>query len=200
MIAIDIEASGTNPEKHSMLALGALDFDNPKNQFYAECRLWDGAHVEEDAMEVNGMTDDELRDPSKVSEAELVTSFVEWTKDIRGWNLLSQNPAFDLNFVRAACHRAHIDFPFPVRTIDVHTLAYMHMTLRGTTPPFSIEKHGSTLNLDHVLSYCGIPEEPKPHNALMGAKCHAECASRLLSNTKLLTEFEFYAIPWSRTS
>jgi DNA polymerase III epsilon subunit-like protein len=200
MIAIDIEASGVNPEKHSILALGALDFDNPKNEFYKECRLWDGAHIEDDAMLVNGMTEKELYDPNKASEAELVTKFIEWTKDVRGWNLLSQNPAFDLSFIRAASHRAHLDFPFPVRTMDVHTLAYMHMVTRGAQPPFNIEKHGSALNLDHVLSYCGIPEEPKPHNALMGAKCHAEAASRLLYNKILLQEFELYSIPWVAAS
>ena len=34
MIVIDIEASGTNYDKHSILSLGALDFDNPENRLY----------------------------------------------------------------------------------------------------------------------------------------------------------------------
>ena len=42
----------------------------------------------------------------------------------------------------------------------------------------------------------GIPEEPQPHNALTGAKSHAEVISRLLYDKKLLPEFELFAIPW----
>ena len=72
----------------------------------------------------------------------------------------------------------------------------MHMVKRGLTPPSDPVKHHSSLNLDAVLNYCGIPEEPKPHNALTGAKCNAEVISRLLNNKKLLPEFEQFDIPW----
>ena len=54
----------------------------------------------------------------------------------------------------------------------------------------------SSLNLDAVLNYCGIPDEPEPHNALTGAKCNAEVISRLLNDKKLLPEFSQYEIPW----
>ena len=68
------------------------------------------------------------------------------------------------------------------------------MVKRGLEVP--IENHRSKLNLDAILTYCGIPEEPKPHNALTGAMCHAEVASRLLFGKKLLPEFEQYEIPF----
>ena len=54
MIVIDVEASGTNYENHSMVSLGALDFDNPDRRFYKECRMWEGAHYMEDALAVCG--------------------------------------------------------------------------------------------------------------------------------------------------
>jgi DNA polymerase III epsilon subunit-like protein len=197
MIVVDVEATGTNPEKHSILSIGALDFDNPTNQFYDECRAWDGAHLEEEALGVNGFTKEEISDPNKKSEAELIKAFVAWATDCHGWNFVGQNPSFDLNFVAAACHRAHIDFPFPHRAIDTHTLAYMHIVKNGNTPPFNAEHHRSNMNLDYILSYVGIPEEPKPHNALTGALCHAEVAARLLYDRQLLPEFEVYPIPWT---
>jgi hypothetical protein len=50
--------------------------------------------------------------------------------------------------------------------------------------------------MDTVLNYCGIPEEPMPHNALTGALSHAEIISRLLYDKKLLPEFSHYEIPW----
>ena len=70
------------------------------------------------------------------------------------------------------------------------------MVKRGLTPPVDPQKKHSSLNLDAILLYCGIPEEPTPHNALTGAKSHAEVISRLLYDKKLLPEFERYAIPW----
>ena len=74
----------------------------------------------------------------------------------------------------------------------------MHMVNRGIKPPINEQHHRSALNLDAVLNYCGIPEEPKPHNALTGALSHAEVISRLLFGKKLLPEFEQFDIPWSK--
>ncbi len=68
------------------------------------------------------------------------------------------------------------------------------MVTRGLTVPLA--KHHSALDLDAILRYCGIPDEPMPHNALTGAMSHAEVASRLLYTKKLLPEFEQYQIPW----
>lgn len=196
MIVVDVETTGTNPGKHSILSIGALDFENPRNQFYDECRVWDGAHVEDAALAINGFTSEEIRDSSKKSEAELVRAFTAWATDCTGWNFVGHNVAFDLYFVQAACARAHLDFPFPHRFLDTHSLAYFHLVSRGGVPPFSREKHGSSMNLDYILRYTGIPEEPKPHNALTGALCGAEVTSRLLYDKQLLPEFELFPIPW----
>jgi hypothetical protein len=70
------------------------------------------------------------------------------------------------------------------------------MVKRGLTPPIDTEHKRSAMNLDYILNYCGIPEEPNPHNALTGALCHAEVISRLLYDKPLLPEFTEYQIPW----
>jgi DNA polymerase III epsilon subunit-like protein len=196
MLILDVEASGTDYGKHSIVSIGALDFDNPDNQFYDECRVWDGAHIDEGALQVNGFTEAELRDPAKKTEAEIVKTFIAWAEDLRDWTIAGQNPSFDRDFIRAACFRAHFDFPFAHRTVDTHTLCYMHMVKRGLMPLFDKDKHRSALNLDAVLEYVGIPAEPEPHNALTGALCHAEACSRLLYGRELLPEFTQYPIPW----
>jgi DNA polymerase III epsilon subunit-like protein len=196
MIILDVEASGTDYGKHSIVSIGALDFDNPDRQFYDECRVWDGAHIDDGALAVNGFTEEELRDPRKKSEAEIVRAFLSWAQAKRDWTIAGQNPSFDRDFVRAACLRAHLDFPLPYRTLDTHTMCYMHMVKRGMMPPFEKEKHRTALDLDAVLEYVGIPAEPTPHNALTGAFCHAEAVSRLLYGRQLLPEFEMYPIPW----
>lgn len=196
MIVLDIEASGTNYEKHSIVSIGALDFKNPSNQFYDECKVWDGAHIDDGALEVNGFTKEEIIDPNKKTEGEIVKAFIAWAMEIDDHTLLGQNPSFDRDFVLHACYRNHLEFPFPYRTLDTHSLAYIHMIKAGKKPPFDEEKHRTALNLDTVLNYVGIPDEPQPHNALTGAMSHAEVASRLLYDKKLLPEFDKFNIPW----
>jgi DNA polymerase III epsilon subunit-like protein len=197
MIVVDVEASGVDYEKCSIISVGALDLAHPENTFYEECRIWDGAHEEEGASLVHGMSHEQMTDPAKQSEADLVHKFIAFAEQAEDRTFAGQNVSFDRDFLRAAAMRAgHTEWPFAHRTIDTHTLCWMHMVKRGLTPPIDAEKHRSALNLDAVLNYCGIPEEPTPHNALTGAKSHAEVISRLLYGKKLLPEFEKFEIPW----
>lgn len=197
MLVVDVEASGVEAHKHSIVSLGALDLMNPTNRFYMECRVWDGAHISDEALEVNGFTKAQITDPNKGSEADLVHAFLKWSENLSNRTIAGQNPSFDRDFVKYACERAgHTAWPFAHRTIDTHTLAYMHMVNRGLVPPIDPVHHRSALNLDAVLNYCGIPEEPQPHNALTGALSHAEVIARLLYGRKLLPEFEQFEIPW----
>lgn len=108
--------------------------------------------------------------------------------------LVAQNVSFDRDYIKSACRRAGIEFPFADRTVDIHTLAWFHMVSRGLTPP--TENRHSVLSLDVALKYCGIPEEPKPHNALTGALSHAEVFSRIAYTKNILPEFSSFDIPW----
>lgn len=197
MIAVDVEATGIGPDKHSILSVGAIDLSDPTRQLYEECRVWDGAHINDDALAVNGFTREQATDSTKQSEADLTHKFLAFAEPMADRTLAGQNVSFDRDILEAAANRAgHTNWPFAHRTIDTHTLAWMHIVKRGQTPPMDVEKHRSALNLDAILLYCGIPEEPKPHNALTGAMCHAEVISRLLWDKKLLPQFEKFEIPW----
>lgn len=198
MISLDVESSGLNPRTASIVSLGAIDTDNPSNQFYSECSVWEGADINDEAIAINGFSREELQGKtgSKNTEAELIQDFVAWATDLpQNRTLLAQTPSFDRDFVQEACMRAGIAFPFAHRTLDTHTMCWMHMTSRGETPPVAHKR--SAINLDFILKYCGVPEEPKPHNALTGAMCHAEVFSRIAYTKQLLPEFFSYPIPWT---
>ena len=196
MIILDIEGSGTEYDKHSIVSIGGVDFSNPENRFYGECRIWEGAHIMEGALEVNGFTEAEITDPAKKSEAELVAEFLKWTEPMADRTLCGQNVSYDRDMLKAGASRAGLDWDLAYRTIDTHSLCWMHMVSRGLEPPIDSEHRRSALNLDAVLNYCGIPDEPQPHNALTGALSHAEVASRLLYNQPLLPEFSEFPLPW----
>jgi len=196
MLIVDVEASGTRCAQHSIVSIGAVDFNNPDNRFYEECRIWDGAEIMSGALEVNGFTEAQITDQSKQSEAHAVQKFLDWSHDVSDRTLTGQNPSFDRDFLREAAYRAHINWDFAYRTIDTHSLCWMHIIKRGNKPPVDATRKRSDLDLNAILRYCGIPNEPDPHNALTGALCHAEVTSRMLFDRKLLPEFEHFDIPW----
>lgn len=198
MLAVDVETSGLSALDCSILSIGALDIENPKQRFYGECRLWEGAHVTDEALLINGFSNEDIRDSNKKSEAELVTEFLEWSQHLGNRTITGQNPSFDRDFLQAAALRAGLAWDMAHRTIDTHTLCYMHIVKSGAPPPIDEQHRRSALDLDAILNYCGIPSEPEPHNALTGALSHAEVASRLLFDKKLLPEFEQYEIPWKK--
>ncbi len=197
MIALDVESSGLDPRGASIVSIGAVDTDEPTNQFYDECRVWDGADISDEAIAINGFSREELLGTTgdKKTEAELIAGFVAWATDRpNDRTLLAQNASFDRDFVLASCRRAGIESPFAHRVLDTHSLCWLHMVKRGLTPP--AEKHRSAINLDYILNYCGVPSEPKPHNGLTGALSHAEVFSRIAYTKKLLPDFSQFDIPW----
>jgi DNA polymerase III epsilon subunit-like protein len=196
MLVVDVEASGLSAERDSILSVGAFDIEDPTKRFYMECRVWDGAHINDEALAVNGFTREQCVDPNKPSEGEMITQFLEWTQHLSNRTISGQNPSFDRDMLKAAAKRAGCSWDLAHRTLDSHTMCWMHMVKRGLTPPLDAQHRRSALDLDAALNYCGIPAEPEPHNALTGALCHGEVISRLLFDKKLLPEFDQFPIPW----
>jgi len=195
MLVIDVEATGLEEDIHSLVSIGAVDFLDPKRKYYRECRIWDKAEIMSEALEIIGMTEKEIRDPNKMSDKEMVEEFLEWANEGKSIMLAGHNlMPVDFDFIKATCERNNLNFPFPKRTLDLHSVCFSHMMITGVEPP--MEEGKSLLNSDRVLKYCGLPAEPKPHIAINGALYEAEAFSRLLKNQNLLPEFQEYPIPW----
>lgn len=179
MIAVDVETSGTNPQINSILSIGAVDMANPANRFYGECRAFEGAVIEQGALDVNGFALDQINAQGK-SEGGLVTEFIEWVRGIENNKPLmcGQNVDFDRDFIKYACERIGMKSPFNYRVVDVHSIAWYYITMNGSKPPLN-------LSLNRVLEMTGAGREPDPHNALTGAMCAAECISRMLTKKSL---------------
>lgn len=193
MLVIDVETTGLDPKKYSIVSIGAVDFENPERQFYGECKAWDGALVSEEALEVNGFTEEQVRDTAKKSLEEIMNEFKKWVDESGNVTLAGQNPAFDRDFLNDSFHRANIDFKFAARNVDLHSVAYYDHLKRGIAIP--LKNRHSDLSLDKIARYAGLTEEPRPHNALNGAKFEAESFSRIMYGKQLLPEFKSYIIP-----
>ncbi len=194
MIILDIETTGTSPKNHSIVSIGAVDFDNPEIQFLSECRIFEGAHIEKEALMINGFTIDEITDSSKKTEGEAVSQFLQWMDEREDMIVAGQNVFFDVSFVEAAAQRASAVCSLSRRIIDLHSITYFHMIQRDISAP--IRNRKTTLDSDKIMEYVGIPAEPKPHKALNGAIWEAEAFSRLIYNKNLFPQFKSHVIPW----
>lgn len=193
MIVTDTETTGTDPAKHSVVSIGAVDFCNPTNQFYQECRTWRGAEILEQALAINGFTPESVRDLKKKSLENVMREFLKWMEPIEDQTIAGENPAFDRDFLKASAEKYSIIWTPGHRTIDLHAICYAHLLKRGIKPPIKNKRTG--LITDDILNYVGLPAEPRPHNALTGAKMEAEAFSRLIYAKPLLKEFEKHPVP-----
>lgn len=192
MIIIDVESTGVDARVCSLLSVGAVDFDNPENQFYMECRAFDGAHIEKEALVVAGFSRELATDPSKKTDREVVEAFLSWMRTCKEWTLAGQNPSFDRDFMQETAHRYHLNWPLAHRTIDLHSVAYYALLKAGKSIP--LKNSHSALNLDRILEYVGLPTRAKKHNALEDAKLEAEALSRLIYGRGLLAEYKPFPI------
>jgi DNA polymerase III epsilon subunit-like protein len=192
MIVIDVETTGIDEVKHSILSVGAIDFEHPERQFYEECRAFEGAHIMDEALEINGFTREQATDMTKQTDEELIKHFIAWAMQSTNHTFCGQNPSFDRDFLHRTADRYHLDWPFAFRTIDQHSVCFTHMVKRGVIPPVSNNR--TDLNSDKIMQYVGIPAEPHPHNALNGAKVAAEALSRLLYDQNLLSDFKKFPL------
>lgn len=79
--------------------------------------------------------------------------------------------------------------------IDLHSVSYTKHLELGMLDEIPMKDGVSDLKADATYHFVGIPEEPKPHHALKGAKWEAEAFSRLLHGTSLFPEFLHLSVP-----
>lgn len=187
ILVVDIETTDLSPLMGSIIEIGAHWLTGPREgqEFEAKCRTWVGAQIDATAMEINGA--DWLGDPTVASESEALEDFLIWVGD--DFPILAgMNPRFDLDFLRAAFARRWSGYEqkprlgFPHRTLDMHSLAIAWAMAADHEIP------AGGLHTDHILSMLGLPEEPKPHRALRGARCEAEAFRVLLGYPNTLAE------------
>lgn len=178
MIVLDIETSGLNPRRNSLLSIGAVDYDTG-DEFYGECRVYDGIHrdypaavIDDAALAINGFTREQCHDLAKDFDYSLYMRFLAWATNTKRDLLIAgqQVGGFDIPFLKSIAdnpmHGIVPVWPFGYRSLDLHSVAFT--------------KLGKSLSLDGILQAVGLAPEPKPHNALTGAKLEVEAFKRLL--------------------
>ncbi len=193
MIVIDVETSGIDPEANSILSIGAVDFSSPGRQFYGECRLRDGSAHDPASLLVNGFNADEISGTAKMPLDALLRNFLKWAEETKDMTLAGHNVQFDIKFLEQSFRLYGMKWIFGHRSVDTHSIVYCSCLSRSLEIP--TKNNRTDINSDTVFGYVGLPGEPKPHNALTGAKMEAEALSRLICGRFLLEEFERFPVP-----
>lgn len=156
MIVVDVETSGLDPRKHGILSIGAV---YGRSLFYHEAALLETQEVDHTALSVNGVA--APYDGPPIRKA--MKSFYTWVGEVPKEDrvMAGHNPFFDAAFLKAADSQ----WPFHFRMIDLHSLAYM--------------KFKESLSLNQILERLGLPPEPNPHHALVGAMLEKCAFTRL---------------------
>jgi len=207
MIIIDIETTGMNFWENSILSIGALCFNNPKNQFYGECRVDKDDIITEDALKINGFSKEEITSEKKQTQKELIKKFLEWLNKQENRILAGHNIGFfDLNFLKTKAKKYNLNIKTRYRSLDLCSVAQTrYFQINGKFLLDDYKENG--MSLPEVLKFCGIKDERieirdgklikqgKTHNALEDCKLEAECFSRLLSGKGLFEEYNKFLIP-----
>lgn len=173
-IVTDLETTGLDPHRHGICSIGAK-IARTGAEFYIECRIADTAEIEEAAMRVNGFTEAQVRDPRKPTEAMAFLEFLRfagWADTLENWPrvlLAGMNiGSFDFQFLKRVADEISPGYSsrcFANRTIDLHSVAIHHALTEGMEIP------PGGFNTDAIYELLGLPQEPKPHHALTGARC-----------------------------
>jgi len=198
MLVIDVETTGVDPIKNSIISIGGIivpkDLDSTILNFYNEAIIWPGAEISDTALEYNGATREEITHSLvRLTQREMLENLIHFVNHSEDQTVWGYNPRFDVDFLNASLEREGFDFRFSYHTLDQHTLVYAHLLQRGIIPPLKNKK--SALNGDTISEYVGIPPEPKPHNALNGAKWEAEAIYRLIYGEKFHPTFKGCPLP-----
>lgn len=194
MIVVDVETTGLDCKKNSIIEIGAVDFLNPKNRFFTDCRAKPDSEINDYALKINGHTREDIYSFLKSSQKTAIESFDSWLRTVMDITIMGENPRFDLDFLAQAYNDAGMDSPFGHRTIDLHSIAISHI-LSQKSKSILIKDKRLAVNSEFIMQYVGIPNEPKPHNGLNGAIYEAEAFSRLIFGENLLEEFKKFPVP-----
>ncbi len=164
-IVLDIETGGLTAGVNPILSIGAVDYASG-DEFYVECGAHPSEIVDDAALKVNGFTSEQAFDPSKVSQADAYRAFAAWAA-LRARLIAGQQVgSFDIPFLKHAANVSDQEWLWGHRSIDLHSIAFA--------------RYGESLSLDGILKACGLAPEPKPHNALTGARLERDAFKILL--------------------
>ena len=171
---VDLETTGLDPwvddpeelnKKGVILSAGFVLETGPELQVIFLPTLEEWGHASPQALEVNGMNWDYLKE-NGVEFSEGVSQIIQWLKENNvtneEWVFMAQNSQFDKKFMIHFMSDWLKFVDAPETWIDFIPI-YKNV---GSKLGLNIRYQ----NTHHISKQLGVPEEPKPHQAIEGAR------------------------------
>lgn len=168
---IDLETTGLDPDKHEIIEIGCVLFDDRTFEILCELDIRViPEHIETadpKALQVNGYRPEDWKDAVPLYKAlgllRAITS--EETK------FCAHNMIFDWGFLAAAMKKTGLEMPFERHRIDLFTLAWAHIP----------HEKMRSWSLKTICAYLQLVPEPKVHRAINGARTAYTVYKRLMT-------------------
>jgi DNA polymerase III epsilon subunit-like protein len=210
MIVLDIETTGLTI-REGVFQIGAFELENPNNYFFQDSRIDEDDEINENALKVNGKTREEVRDPNKQTQKQMIENFLEWAAQFSERIVLGANIGFDIQMILGKCLKYRISERFNEivghKGLDILTLAQEeYFRINGK---YLVNSKGvSGMSLAEALRFSGISDarigleftgeiinQGKFHNALEDCRLEAECYFRIKFGKSLFPEYSGFKVP-----
>lgn len=162
-MVLDLETGGKRPEG-KIVEVGAVCVDEDLRTAGEFEMMVDGRPMEQEATDVNGITDGMLAGKPKWHEC--FQGFVDWCDSFRPYTFGAWAIDFDLAVLRDEYHRMKRRYPHPGHAFDVKTAVWLECMRSG----FPARK----LTVEDACRIMGIRFEGERHRALPDARMEAK--------------------------
>jgi DNA polymerase III epsilon subunit-like protein len=189
---IDLETTGLDPwvddpeettKKGVILSAGFVLETGEEFQVIITPTLEEWEHASPQALKVNGMTWDFLKENGEIFQdavSEIITWLKEQNVNNEEWVFVAQNAPFDKKFMYAFMDEWLKFVNAPETWVDFIPIYKNIGALVGLNVHYQ--------NSHHISKQLGVPEEPKPHEAIEGARAlkrNYDALKALADNKKL---------------
>lgn len=185
---VDLEATGLDVKRCSIISAGIVLYDGGLKEYYFECKPFRGAVIQPKAISIMGVSKREMHSKNRMTARELTAKVLEVLKHHRIHTIAGQNPHMDAGWLRESARRYGMRWVFGHRYLDMHSVCIATLLRAGGHVPLKPDGRND-LTADNIYKMLGMPEEPRPHNALNGARFEFEALCRLLHSKNALPQF-----------
>jgi len=169
LLLIDVETTGIDPSKDSIIQLAALILDRRNLSELDSFSIFirPDTQISVQAFSIHGISEKDLADAK-----DLCAALDEFQAFAPSDALLSgHNVSFDMNFLKTGYAKCGLHFPFDYHTIDIWSIAFFVISAVG----ISLESY----SLSDLANFFGVKRSVK-HDALEDVRVSAIIARNLL--------------------
>jgi DNA polymerase III epsilon subunit-like protein len=195
LVMLDVETSGLDPDKHSILRISAMRADSGES-LDVWVRPEPGSFGDKKALAVNGIDPDRVKKEG-IPLRDALKSLQKFLSETGPHILSGCNVSFDVDFVEKGCKKYGMRPPFGGKRIDLQTAAYVAHECGWISLPDDNGK--PDLSFNSISKACGFERgkgaDRHPSDITLAHKCLSVCTGIVYGKHKDGSSDEPIGIP-----